>query len=215
VTLQVLTTRPTVYPTIGIDPGQQWIGIAVRIDDACLDAVTLRRPVASGTGDRDRARYQADQAWAARVLDTVEYLLDRHQQAGAAAAARWEVDYSVTPWRVAVEGVNLTQPFHQGQRLPAGHRAKLLWGMLQTTVPYAAVIGHFPAAVIVSPADRRRQETRDQDRLPKELSGHRPWRFGSNEHPKGDRVHERAAWSVAGAAQHARPLSLRREEVEI
>jgi hypothetical protein len=203
---------PTVYPTIGIDPGQRWTGIAVRINDRCLDAVTLARP--EGQENDDTSRYEADRSFAGQVLDMVDLLLDRHHDAGVGAASDWEASWDTTPWRVAIEGVRTAQPYMAGRKVH--YTRNVMWAITQLAVIYGAVIGHFPHAVVVRPAHfdelhlpKYGGTGTKADTYPKELLRLRPRWFGPNEHPRGERRHEQAAWAIAGAAQLVKPLTLR------
>src|SRR5215216_6055282 len=99
-----VATRPTVPPTIGVDPGQRWVGLAVRIDGRCLDATILDR----GPTTRERGRYlgQQETKLATRLLDTVALLMDRHHDQAAEASRCWQADWPEgMPWRIAVEGI--------------------------------------------------------------------------------------------------------------
>lgn len=203
---------PTVYPTVGVDPGQRWTGIAVRIDERCLDAVTLARPAVSG--DDDFARYGADRQFAGSVLDMIDLLLERHHDAGCDAATPWDATWETTPWRIAIEGVQTAQPYMGGKKVH--YTRNVMWALAQLSIIYGAVIGHFPGAVVVRPGHfdelhlpRYGGNGNKATTYPKELLRLRPRWFGPNDHPKGERRHEQAAWAIAGAAQLTQPLNLR------
>lgn len=209
-----------VYPTIGIDPGQRWVGVAARIDGRCLDAATLDRGRLPARGEQ-RCLGEAEANPASRLLDTVDAMMRRHLEAAEDAAAGWDVPRLDLPWRVAMEGVVVTGAWQGGRKDTAERIAKLM-SLIDTAVVVGTVVGQYPGVVVVRPRHLGdRGHARHGDVLaclgpyPKELIGKRPRHFTANEHFKGERTHERAAWAVAGAAQLARPLSLRSVQQEL
>lgn len=209
-----------VYPTIGIDPGQRWVGIAARIDGRCLDAATLDRGRLPARGEEHYLGCH-EAVLAARLLDVVDAMMRRHQKAAEEAAAGWDVARLDLPWRVAMEGIVVTGAW-QGGRNDPGERIAKLTSLIGMAAVFGTVVGQYPGVVVVRPRKLGdRGHTRHGDVLahlgpyPKELTGKRPPSFIPSEHFKGDRGHERAAWAVAGAAQLARPLSVAAVQQEL
>jgi hypothetical protein len=209
-----------VYPTIGIDPGQRWIGLAVRVDGRCLDAATLDRgPVPAKDEERYLGEAEADVA--TRLLDVIDAMMRRHLEAAEEAARGWDVPRLDLPWRVAMEGVVVTGAYERG-RYDVGRRIAKLTSLIDVAVTVGVVVASYPGVVVVRPrrlGDRGHQRHGDilakLGPYPKELLRVRPAWFAANQHPKGDRVHERSAWAVAGAAQLARPLTLAAVQQEL
>jgi len=143
----------------------------------------------------------------------------RHLAAAEEAAAQWDAPRLDLPWRVAVEGIVVTGAWENGRSKPGWRIAKLT-SLVGTAVPFGTVVGAYPGAVVVRPRKLGdRGHARHGDVLaklgpePPELTGKRPRHFLASQHFKGDRIHERAAWAVAGAAQLARPLTLAQQEL--
>jgi len=200
-----------VYPTIGIDPGQRWIGVAARIDGRCLDAATLDRGRLPARGEEHYIG-QPEVARASRLLEVVDVMMRRHLQVAEEAAEGWDVPRLDLPWRIAMEGIVVTGAWQGGRNNPAERIAKLT-SLIDVAVVVGTVVAAFPGVVVVRPRKLgHRGHARHGDILarlgpyPKELVGKRPRRFIASEHFQGERTHERAAWAVAGAAQLARPL---------
>jgi hypothetical protein len=209
-----------VYPTIGIDPGQRWVGIAARIDGRCLDAATLDRGRLPAQNE-EHYFGQPEAGLAKRLLDGVDAMMRRHLAAAEEAAEGWAVARLDLPWRVAVEGVVVPGAWENRQQ-DTGKRIAKLISVIGTVAVLGEVVGAFNDAVVVHPRHLGdRGHARHGDVLahlgpyPKELVGKRLRHFMANEHFKGERTHERAAWAVAGAAQLARPLSLRSVRQEL
>lgn len=217
----VVDQAPTggrVFPTIGIDPGQRWIGLAARVDNRCVDAATLDRGPIPDRGDEyflgSEQASQADQ-----LLEVIGQMMTKHVEVAAAAARDWDVDLAGgIPWRVAVEGIVVTGAYLRGQYRPGDRIAKLT-SLVPVAVTVGVVCGQFPGVVVVHPRKLGKRTAKGHGDIlaalgpyPKQLLRTRPKGFARNQHPRGDRVHERSAWAVAGAAQLERPLRLRRLE---
>lgn len=209
-----------VYPTIGIDPGQRWIGLAARIDGRCLDAATLDRGRLPARGEEHYLGCH-ETVLAARLLDVVDLMMRRHLEAAEEAAVGWDVPRLDLPWRVAMEGIVVPGAWHQ-RRKDTGKWIAQLISLIDVAVVVGTVVGQYPGVVVVRPrklGDRGHERHGDVlARLgpyPKELVGKRPPQFIGSEHFKGDRVHERSAWAVAGATQLARPLTVRSVQQEL
>jgi hypothetical protein len=207
-----------VYPTIGVDPGQRWVGIAARIDGRCLDATTFDRGRLPARGE-EHYLGPAEAALAARLLDVIDAMMRRHQPAAEQAAAGWDVPRLDLPWRIALEGIVVTGAWHGGRNNP-GERIAKLTSLIGVAAVFGTIAGQYPGVVVVHPrklGDRGHASHGDiLSRLgpyPPELTGKRPRHFMASEHFKGDRVHERSAWAVAGAAQLEKPLSARHREL--
>jgi hypothetical protein len=149
-----------VYPTIGVDPGERWVGLAVRIDGRCLDAVTLDRGPAPtkeqlASGGRYLGQEQAELA--DRLLSFVDALMVRHQAHAETAAAGWDVGAGTLPWRVAVEGIVVTGAYLKGRYHPGDRLAKLT-SLVPLAVSLGVIVGQYPgpaattATVMSSPA---------------------------------------------------------------
>jgi hypothetical protein len=201
-----------VYPTIGVDPGQRWVGLAARIDGACLDAATLDRGRAPAKGE-ERYLGGAQVAFADLFLDHLAVMMERNRPAAVAAAAGWDVPDGTHPWRVAAEGIVVTGAYIKGRYNP-GHRIAKLASLVEVALVLGMLMGQYPGLVVVrprrfgNPTDPRHGDVLAKlGPYPKELRRRRPPEFMVNEHDRGDRIHERSAWAVAGAAQLARPLT--------
>ncbi len=187
------------YPTVGVDTGERWCGICVRIGLDVVDATTVDLPPADGPG-ADRVRVE-------RLLARVDEVMTRHE-ADAVVGAQLRgvrLDVGQSPWRLAVEAVHRPSAYLRGQRVPP--RQQVYWSTAQAMALYYAVLATFPDAVVVQPDHHgKRHQPREtggssglwQDYYPAPLHRVRPHDFTASD--SQDRDHERAAYDVAGAA---------------
>lgn len=152
---------------LGIDPGAKYTGIVLVEDDKPLQAQTVARQAG-----------WSDKAWIERVVTACD----------AVAQGAGERKYLV-----AVEGLRRPQKGLNGRYV--GFSPKVMEGVMEAAVAYAAVLAVYEDAHVVAP--NRNGEQRPADEYPAELVRGRPTWFLPNEAPRGTRQHERSAFDVA------------------
>lgn len=185
------------WPTLGVDPGERWVGLCVRVGLAVVDACTVELPPASDPG-ADRVRVE-------RLLSRMDALADRHEADARVAAQMRGVVLAdgQSPWRVAVESATRPSAYLRGEKVP--QRVNVYWSTAQALALYYAVLAAYPAAVIVAPDHHGKRHQASAcgsgnalNYYPPELVRLRPHDFTDSD--AQDRDHERAAFDVAGVA---------------
>lgn len=98
-----------------------------------------------------------------------------------------------TPTEFHVETMRWPSKYVHGEQQTDRERLRVGFYLAQSCITYGAVIGALTPVTLIAPADH------EHGTFPKNFRGKRPAHFSTNDHPRNDRRHEKAAYSIAGA----------------
>jgi hypothetical protein len=188
-------------PTVGVVPGAEWTGLAVRIGTKVVDTSVVGRQVACGDACKPDNPAAEEWLWVA-ILGRLEDAMRRHDT----AARRWltanqiAVPAGTSPFRVAIRRI----PHPAGVSTAGAHNlidSGITYGYLRHAYPASRPVGWFK----IEDLHKRPHGTGvKDDYFPPELIGRsRPSKWlphdGRNQ-TKGERTVEQAAFHTAGLA---------------